>query len=144
METELQAVVDDLLASVGASRATVRLEAPGDRFFPVVAESTAPGVREIRHETGIDLRAAPTFRQLERTLDLLVQDDLLATETPPPPELVERYGARAQMLAPVVRDGRMIGFVSVHHGPDARVWSVEEVAAIRAAAVRVEALLLHR
>lgn len=144
METALQAVVEDLLESVEGSRTTVRLDTPGDAFYPVVAEATAPGVRSIRHETGIDLRGAATFQQLDRTLDLLIQDDLLAAEAPPPPELIGRYGARAQMLAPVVRDGCMVGFVSVHYGPDARAWSDGDVAAIRAAAARVEAILLHR
>ena len=142
MQTELQAVVEDLLVAVGASRATIRLDTPGDAFFPVVAEATAPGIRSIRDETGIDLRSAPTFQQLDRTLDVLIQGDLLATDTPPPPELIAQYGARAQMLAPVVRDGRMVGFVSAHSGPDVRAWGETDVGAIRTAAARVEAILL--
>lgn len=132
----LDPIVRDLLAATGASRVTVRADLPG-ATFPVVAEACAPGVRSIAGPSTIDLRAAATFRHLERTLGTLVQDDLLATETPPPPELIARYGARAQMLAAVPLDGRLAAFVSVHHGPDPRSWSPHDVAALHEAAARV-------
>ena len=82
---------------------------------------------------------APTFRYLERELRLLVQEDILASDTAPPPELIERYGAGAQILAPVVLDGRMVGFVSVHNAQGPRRWSGEEIAAAESAARRVAA-----
>jgi GAF domain-containing protein len=77
------------------------------------------------------------FRYLERTLRPLVQEDILASDTAPLPEFVERYGARAQILAPVVREGRSIRFVSVHQAQESRRWSDEEIAAIESAARRV-------
>ena len=121
-----------------ASRVTLRMD-DGRGQFPVVAEAVSPGVRSIADDTEIDLRSAPTFRYLERELRPLVQEDILASDTAPPPELVERYGARAQILAPVVRDGRMVGFVSVHHAQGPRRWSGEEIAAAESAARRVAA-----
>jgi GAF domain-containing protein len=136
----LQAVVDELIAATTGSRATLRV-ADREGAFPVVAEALAPGVRSIAAETSIDLRSAPTFQYLERELRTLVQDDILASDVAPPPELVQRYGARAQLLAPVVERDRMIAFLSVHHAATPRAWTEAEVAAIEAAAVRVAALL---
>lgn len=132
----LDMIVHDLLAATGASRVTVRADHP-ELTFPVVAEALAPGVRSIAGPSTIDLRAAPTFKHLDSTLGTLIQDDLLATDTPPPPELIAQYGARAQMLAAVAIDGRMAAFVSVHHGPEARHWTPDDVAALEDATGRV-------
>ena len=139
-QAELQAVVDDLRIAVDASRTTIRLDREG-AVFPVVAESLGPGIASIASASAIDLRGAATFQYMDRTLDILVQDDILDVEHPPPPELIAQYGARAQMLAPIVRSGRMAGFVSAHYSPGPRKWSDEDVATLRAATARAEAVL---
>jgi maleate isomerase len=136
----LQDVVDGLHEAVGASRTTIRVETPGD-VFPVVAERVSPGVTPIAGEGAIDLRAAKTFQFLERELKPLIQDDLSTDPLAPPPELVRRYGVKAQMLAPVVRDGRMVAFVSIHYLPTARRWSPRDVTLLGEAAHRVGELL---
>lgn len=132
MSRGFQAIVERLLAETGASRTTLRLDAP-DAVFPVVAEALAPGVGSIAADTSIDLRASPMFAFLEREQQLLVQPDLLEAEVAPPPELIAQYGARAQMLAPVVRRGRLVGILSVHHAPGPREWPPGGVAALERA-----------
>lgn len=129
-------LAETLLGETRASRVTIRLDTPG-AVFPVAGEARAPGVRSIREATEIDLRAARTFQHLERTLEPLVQRDCLADEPVAPPELIELYGVRAQMLAPVVRDGTLVGIVSVHHAATTREWTAEEIAALERAAARV-------
>jgi maleate isomerase len=115
---------------------TLRLDTPGD-VFPVVAEACAPGVRSIREATEIDLRKAETFRYLERERRPIVQADCLVEEPAVPPELIQLYDVRAQMLAPLVRGDRLVGIVSVHHAGWPRKWTEAEVAALVAAAARV-------
>src|SRR6184192_3501739 len=110
----LQDTIEALLLRTGASRTTLRLDRP-EGFFPVVAEALAPGIRSIAGDTSIDLAASPTFRSLERERRLLIQSDLLAADPAPPAELIDLYGARAQMLAPVVRNDALAGIVSVHY-----------------------------
>ncbi len=124
-----QATIENLLRQTGASRTTLRLDRP-DGFFPVVAEALAPGIRSIADDTSIDLRASATFQSLERERQLLIQSDLLAADPAPPAELIELYGARAQMVAPVVRDDALVGIVSVHYSPGPRTWMDEDVAAL--------------
>jgi GAF domain-containing protein len=131
-----QETADRLLEQTGASRTTIRLDRP-EGFFPVVAEALAPGIRSIAGDTSIDLAASATFQSLEREQGLLIQSDLLAADPAPPAELIELYGARAQMLAPVVRDGRLAGIVSVHYAPGPRTWTPAEVSAIEDAAREV-------
>jgi len=128
--------VEELLQATGASRTTLRLDRAGG-FFPVVAEALAPGVESIAGDSSIDLRASPTFQFLEREQRLLIQPDLLAADPAPPPELIERYGARAQMLAPLVRDGRLVGILSVHYAPGPREWTAVEVDRLEQAVERV-------
>lgn len=41
------------------------------------------------------------------------------------------------MLAPLVRDGQLIGIISVHYAPSTRKWTEEDVAALDDAARRV-------
>ena len=134
------ALVDELLVATAASRVTLRLDTPGE-VYPVVAEACAPGVRSIRGATEIDLRRAETFRFLEREQRLLVQTDCLVDDPVAPAELIELYGVRAQMLAPLVRGDRLVGIISVHHAGWPRKWTDAEVAALEAGAARALAEL---
>jgi maleate isomerase len=129
-----QATIETLLQRTGASRTTLRLDRP-EGFFPVVAEALAPGIRSIADDTSIDLGASPTFQSLER------ERRLLAADPAPPTELIELYGARAQMLAPVVRDDALAGIVSVHYAQGPREWTDDDVAALEEAAAQVLAEL---
>lgn len=47
--------------------------------------------------------------------------------------LVEQFGARAQLLAPILSEGALIGVLSVHSG-QVRAWSAVEIAAAEQAA----------
>ena len=135
-----QTLMEELLAATNSSRVTLRLDTPG-QVFPIVAEALAPGIRSLVNDTSIDLRGAATFKYLERTLQPLVQDDCLAAEDAAPPELIELYGVRAQMLAPIVKDGELAGIVSVHYAPGPREWNGEDIAAITQTAGEVQAEL---
>lgn len=135
-----QEIVEKLLADVGASRTTLRLDRP-DAVFPVVAEAMAPGIGSIAGATSIDLKAAPTFVFLAEERRPLIQADLLDTDVPPPPQLIELYGARAQMLAPILRDEQLIGILSVHYAPGPREWTDEDVATLERASEDIQAQL---
>jgi maleate isomerase len=135
-----QDIVEKLLADVGASRTTIRLDRP-DAVFPVVAEATAPGINSIAGATSIDLKAAPTFIFLAEQKRPLIQSDLLNTDVPPPSALIELYGARAQMVAPILRDDELVGMVSVHYAPGVRDWTSEDIAALEQAVEQVQAQL---
>ena len=135
-----QDIVEKLLADVGASRTTIRVDRP-DAVFPVVAEATAPGINSIAGATSIDLKAAPTFIFLAEQKRPLIQSDLLNTDVPPPPALIELYRARAQMVAPILRDDELVGMVSVHYAPGVRDWTSEDIAALEQAVEQVQAQL---
>jgi maleate isomerase len=130
----LDRLVAGLLAATGASRVTLRLDVPGPDFFPVVAEACAPGIAPIRGDASIDLRSAPTFTTVAEQLQTVIQDDVRTALPPTPPEVIARYGVRAQMLAPVVRDGRCVGTLSVHEATGPRAWSPADRTALAAAA----------
>jgi maleate isomerase len=133
-EPALDRVVAELLAATRASRVTLRLDVPGPHFFPVMAEACAPGIAPIRGDASIDLRSAPTFTAVAQLLRTIVQNDVRTAQPPTPPEVIARYGVRAQMLAPVVRDGGCIGTLSVHEATGPRAWSPADRAALAAAA----------
>ena len=135
-----QRILDELLAATNASRTTFRLDWPewGLHVDDVAAEARKPGVASLVGQTSIDQRRAETVRWLERELRPLVQDDCSAAEHPPPAELVELYGVRAQMLAPVARDDRLVGWVSVHQTGSTRRWASEDVGAFERAAAAID------
>jgi GAF domain-containing protein len=133
-----QELMDELLARTGASRTTLRIDDEPGVEFPVKAEALAPGVNSIAGDNTIAIRASATFKWIDRERRLLVQEDLLAADPAPAPELMERYGGRAQMLAPVQRGGELVGLVSVHYVPGTRQWTPEEIAAVEEIAGRVE------
>ena len=140
LEERLERELEELRDATAASRVTLRLDRPGETF-PVVAEALAPGVTSIRGATEIDLRAARTFQYLERELRPLIQNDCRVGPYAAPRELVTQYDVKAQMLAPLVRDGRLAGIVSVHYAPAVRRWSVTDVTALEDAVARIDALL---
>lgn len=136
-------ILEDLLSSTGASRTTLRLDLPeeGLHVDRVAAEAVAAGVRPIGDDNSIDQRALPTVRFLEEERRPLVQDDCLDSDPAPPQELIELYGVKAQMLGSLVREGDLIGLISVHHNPGPREWSARDVEALQEAVRRVQQTL---
>ena len=133
-------VLEDLLSATAASRTTLRLDLPDKDLHVdrVVAEAVAAGVRSIGDDSSIDQRALPTVMFLEEERRPLVQDDCLAADPAPPQALIDLYGVKAQMLGPLVRDDRLIGWISVHYTLGSREWSDEDVEALREAIERTQ------
>jgi maleate isomerase len=144
---QLRATFDAILAqlreTIGASRTTLRLDEPkyGFHIDDVVAESVAPGENSLRGQTSINQRAAATAQWVEDNRRLLVQSDLSTGEPRAPDALIKLYGVKAQMLAPIERQGRLDGWISVHEARKTRIWTELEQDALRRAAERVLAEL---
>jgi GAF domain-containing protein len=136
----LRDVLENLLSATAASRTTLRLDVPNKDLYVdrVAAEAVAANVRSIGDDSSIDQRALPTVTFLEEERRPLVQNDCLVADPAPPQALIDLYGVKAQMLGPLVRDGHLIGWISVHytHGP--REWSDEDVDALRDAIERTQ------
>jgi GAF domain-containing protein len=133
-------VLEDLLSATAASRTTLRLDLPEKDLHVdrVAAEAVAAGVRSIGDDSSIDQRALPTVMFLEEERRPLVQDDCLAADPAPPQALIDLYRVKAQMLGPLVRDDRLIGWISVHYTLGSREWSDEDVEALREAIERTQ------
>ena len=133
MIAEFEARLQELLASTAASRVTIRLDVPERQFHvdDVVAEARRPGVKSLKHETSIDQRKVETVRWLDRERRILVQDDLRHGDPAPPEALVAVYGTRAQMLAPLIKDDSLVGWISVHHNDGPREWTEREIASLK-------------
>ncbi len=138
----LQAVVDDVLAAMGASRCTLRQEVEGD-FFPVTHEALAPGAPSIRDERTVDLRTAPVVRQLLETKRQVVQDDCArAFDDPDFHRMLAAYGGlAAQVVTPVFVAERLAAILSVHQLGAPRRWSADDLDLANRAAERVRALI---
>ena len=130
-----KSILDELLAKTAASRTTLRLDVPERQFQVngVVAEALAPGVKSIAAETSLQQRKSQTAGYLEKNRTMLVQNDCENAVPSPPKDLMQIYGTKAQMVAPVVRGADMVGWVSVHYNLSTREWSREDIAALEAA-----------
>jgi GAF domain-containing protein len=138
--TPFREILEELLRSTGASRTTLRLDLLDQDagLDEVVAEALAPGVHSIRGDTSIrNLRDSSPIWFLEAQRTPLVQEDCSTANPAPPPELIELYGVRAQMVAPLVRDDSLIGVISVHYVSGPRGWSAQDLAALQKATERV-------
>lgn len=135
--------VEELRARINVSRTTLRAYVGEEPYFPIVAESVGEGVKELRHGAGPDLRKAKTMQYLLEHRTTLVQEDLLATDTPPPPELIAQYGARSQILGCISEGDRLVAFVSAHHA-DPRVFTPGEIALVEDACARIAPTLKPR
>jgi gluconolactonase len=138
---ELRRLADDLRASIDTGRVTVRVDDVRGASFPVKAESCGAGVNAIAGDPIEGLRESDTFRWIEQERRVLVQDDIVGSSIAPVPVLLERYRARAQLLAPVVVADEIRGIISIHETAGTRSWTAAEIAAAGQAADQVAALL---
>jgi GAF domain-containing protein len=139
---ELAAILDELLAATGASRVTLRRDVPGDYAYPVVEEALAPGVASLRHERSVHLPGQPVVRELVQGRQVVQHDCRTAFDDPAFQRMLDVYGGlAAQIVTPVLVDGRLAAIVSVHQLGGPRAWTGPEVAAATAAAARVRELL---
>lgn len=115
----LDAVLARLLAEAGASRTTLRLDSAthGWTVAVVCAEALAPGVASMRGDGSINQRAASTTQWIGAHRRNLLQPNLLDNpQPPPPPALLSAYGAKAQMLGPLLdQTGWLAGWISAHY-----------------------------
>lgn len=142
LAARLKSLTDRLLERTGASRTTVRARSGGDPVA-LLAESLAPGVPSMRTlppEPAVVV-AAPTYVVLAETRSILVQDDCLTQGPRPPESLTGYFRVYAQMLAPVLDGGEMIGTISVHQQDTPRHWTEADIAALESTAAEVTSLL---
>lgn len=125
-------ILESLRVELGADRTTLRLDTPGMNY-PCAGEAVGPGIASISHDNSLDQWGAATVQRVAATLRTLVQPDLSVSDTPVPAALVAAYGVQAQMLAPVLERGGIVGWVSAH-STTVRDWTDAEVAAIETAA----------
>lgn len=140
--SDLQTVVEELRAATGASRVTLRRDVPGGMAFPVVEEALAAGVGSLRDERSVHLPTQPVVLEVQRGRQVVQDDCAQALEDPAFQRMLETYGGlAAQIVTPVLVDGRVEAILSVHQLGSPRRWTGAEIAAATAAAARVGDLL---
>jgi GAF domain-containing protein len=136
------AILEQLRVDTGASRVTLRRDLPGDYLFPVTDEALAPGVGSLREERTIDLRGQPVALEVAGGRQVVQDDCARAFDDPAFQRMLETYGGlAAQIVTPVLVEGKVAGIVSVHQLGSTRHWRADEVEACREAAARIAGLL---
>jgi GAF domain-containing protein len=140
--SELDDLLARLLASTGASRVTLRRDVPGEDAFPVVAEALAPGVGSLRGERTVHLPSQPVVVEVQRSRQVVQDDCAVAYDDPAFQAMLVAYGGlAAQIVTPVLREGRLEAILSLHQLGAPRRWTEDEVAAASLAAEEVAGLL---
>lgn len=135
-------VLAELLEATRASRVTLRRDVPGEQPFPVVEEALAPGVGSLRGERSVHLPTQPVVLEVQRGHQVVQDDCATAYDDPAFHEMLATYGGlAAQIVTPVLRDGRLDGILSLHQLGTPRRWTDDEIAAATRAAEQVEELL---
>jgi GAF domain-containing protein len=126
-----QRVIEKLLLATGASRAMLQLARAGGTFV-IEAEAVQHGERQMRHhEPEAGIPDVKTIATLAHDQDIIVQQDGAPS------------GIKAQMLAPVIRGGRLAGAISLHSS-EGREWSPQDQAAMREAQASILGILTER
>lgn len=143
LRERLLTVIEPLRHETRVSRTTIRLDLPElDVHVNLpAAESRQPGVKSLEQEGSLDQRAAATVVWLEKERKILVQEDFETGPTAPPKELIEIYGTLAQMLGPLIQDGKLIGWISVHSNVAPRHWASTDIDALQQALDAVQVIL---
>ena len=139
--TEIATILEDLRAKTGAGRVTLRQDVPGD-VFPVTHEALGDGALPIKDVATPDMTRQPVVLQVQQGKQVVQDDCRAASDEPHFRAMLELYGGlRAQIVTPVIRDGRVVAIVSVHQLERTRQWTDEEIGAARSAVERIEGLL---
>jgi GAF domain-containing protein len=139
--TAIDGILGDLLAATGASRVTLRQDVPGD-VFPVTNEVLADGAPSIKGLATPDMARQPVVLEVQQGRQVVQDDCPAASAEPHFREMLELYGGlRAQIVTPVMRDGRVAAIVSLHQLGRTRRWRETEVEAARETARKVGELL---
>jgi GAF domain-containing protein len=135
--TDIDAILERLLAATGASRVTLREDVPGD-VFPATHEALADGTPSIMGVATPNMARQPVVLRVQQG-EQVVQDDCpAASDEPHFRAMLELYGGLgAQIVTPIVREGRVAAIVSLHQLGRTRQWTEEEIAAASAAAQQV-------
>ncbi|MGE0237273.1 MAG: M20/M25/M40 family metallo-hydrolase [Parvibaculaceae bacterium] len=105
--------LEQLRRGLSVMRVTLRLDVAG-KNFPALGESVAEGAASIRQDESLDQRGAATAQWVMRNRKILVQPDFTTSGVDAPGPLIKAYGVKAQMLAPVLSGGEVVGWVSIH------------------------------
>jgi GAF domain-containing protein len=130
-----QRLIENLLLVTGASRAMLHLRGDnGD--FAIVAEAVQHDQPQIRqYGSDVERREIPGVRHLESEPSIVVEDNVSELSC------AVMSGLRARMIAPVSREGELVGAISLHHCGEARHWSAHDQDALRDARSKLLALL---
>lgn len=142
----LRDILDALRVDVEAGRTTVRLDDCGLGFHvdTVAAETLSPGVHSIMTLNSLDQKNAAAVKWLQENRRTFVMDDTLNpwdASVAPEKQVIEGYGIRSEMVAPVLKDGEIVGWVSVHYTAGPRHWTAAEIARLEAACDAVRGVL---
>ncbi len=140
LDAALVATAGLLRAALEVSRVTVRLaDENGDGRL--VAEVVAAGEVRLADEPPMDTSGQMTYPHVMSTGEVLVQNDCRTDPIRPPAALMDVYGVRAQMVAPIKLAGLVGGALSVHQAGRPRTWTDAEIALVKNAEQVVETLL---
>ena len=140
--SEIPSILEGLLRSTRASRVTLRRDAPGDYAFPVTDEVLADGVGSLREERSVDLRTQPVAVEVGRGRQVVQDDCAAAYNDPEFQRMLRAYGGlAAQIVTPVLVDGRVAAILSLHQLGEPRTWTESEIEQCRRAAARIGELL---
>jgi maleate isomerase len=139
----LNRILADLLRGTDASRTTIRLDLPqfGFHVDDPAGEARADGAPPLTGQTALDQRSLATVRWLEANKVALIQPDCANADPAPPEALMKIYGVKAQMLGPIMRDDKLVGWISVHENRRTRQWSESEIERLASALEQVDGLL---
>jgi len=138
----LRIILDSLREDTSAGRTTVRLHYPNLGFHvdTVAAESLSEGVHSIAPHNSLDQWNAAAVKWLQKNMRTFVMDDCLNpwdSAVAPEREVIETYGIRSEMVAPLINHGDIVGWVSVHYTKGPRSWTESDIGRIEAACEQV-------
>lgn len=140
--THIDLALQELLATTGASRVTLRQDVPGDYAFPVTHEARVPDAPSLREERTVDLKSQPVVLELQQGRQVVQDDCHAAFADPAFQRMLEAYGGlAAQIVTPVFEAGRLVAIVSLHQLGTPRHWTEADVAAAARTADRIAGLL---
>jgi GAF domain-containing protein len=136
-----QRVIENLLLVTAASRAMLQL-CRHDGAFAIEAEAVQHAQPQLRHLSAPGAHNAQTVAILKRD-GILVEHDIDQANSPGANEEADLRRIPARMPAPIIRGGRLVGVISLHHSA-ASQWNTRDKDALLDAQAKIRDVLEQR
>ena len=146
LHSELTELLAGLLKEVNADRTAIRVDLPQWEMTPKRPLTEARRSKDIPSTLERDVTDPQQLGPIEyiaRENKIVVTEDMMSADAmiAKGSDMVTKYATRARMIGPVISNGKLVAWITVHVTGGPRKWREQDVAALKRSSERARELI---